>query len=544
MNFIKKNYLLIIILILAFAVRLYGIYFDFPATRYIYDETYEISYIVKALAQGTIYPDVTLQYSFFLAILYLPFVVLKLLFIMLREGIYNLPELKEYMILYGMGELMIITRWFSVLFGTASVYLSYLLGKLIWNKKSALLIALGFAFSFVSVFLSHWGRRHIIMAFFILLTLYFVLRFQKNKNKKWFYYSNLSASLAIASHYLGINALIFPLAGYLMNRKEVKLKDLMNNIFIYIISFVLFYVANWNGFVWMIKANLGGHYAEGSLASLSSIGTFERFYFLFRDLFFISPLIVILGALALFSVKKIWQNKLSRYIIFAFLFNYLIMIFLVASPHNTRWLIVFSVYLTILAFGCFGDYIFRRIKSLILVYILVAIILLPGVFISLKYGYLLNQNTRVEAQAWIQNNIKRENKIYSFDYIVDLPLSVAAAKWQTEENKVNSTKNKYILDNQDKLDSHGYNLFYDFGKKRYETLGGEDTAYVLLSYNNANNKKNIIDGLNKYYQLEPVKTFFPGSDIDTGDSVNNPNNIFKLFKLNKSGPYIEIYKIK
>jgi hypothetical protein len=409
-NFLRSNYLIILIIILAFAVRSYGIYFDFPGTRYIHDETYEISYIVKAMSEGTLYPDVVLQYSFFLAILYLPFVILKLLYLMIREGLYSMPELKEYMILYGMGELMIITRWVSVLFGTATVYLSFLISKFIWNKKTGLLVSAGFAFSFVPVFLSHWGRRHMIMAFFILLTLYFILRFERDKKIKWFYYSNLSASLAIASHYLGINALIFPLAGYLMNRNEIKLKDIINNIFIYIISFSLFYVANWNGFIWMLKANLGGQYGEGSVASLSSIGPIERFYFVFRDLFLISSSILVLGLSALTGIKVLWQNKLIRYLLLGLAFNYLIMILLVASPHNTRWLIVFSSYLIILALGFWSNYIFNKIKKPVIIILLFTIILLPGMIISIKYGYLLNHNTRIEAQAWIENNISREEK--------------------------------------------------------------------------------------------------------------------------------------
>jgi hypothetical protein len=544
LQFIKSNYILIIILLFAFAVRSYGIYFDFPGTRYIHDETYEISYIVKAMAEGTLYPDVVLQYSFFLAILYLPFVILKLLYLMIREGLYSMPELKEYMILYGMGELMLITRWFSVIFGTASVYLSYLIAKFIWNKKTGLLVSAGFAFSFVPVFLSHWGRRHMIMAFFILITLYFILRFERNKKIKWFYYSNLSASLAIASHYLGINALIFPLVGYLMNRNEIKLKDIINNIFIYIISFALFYVANWNGFIWMLKANLGGHYGEGSVASLSSIGPIERFYFVFRDLFLISPFILVLGLSALKKIKVLWQNNLIRYLLLGLVFNYLIMILLVASPHNTRWLIVFSSYLIILALGFWSNYIFNKIKKPVIIIFLFTLIILPGMIISIKYGYLLSHNTRIEAQVWIENNINREEKIYSFDYIIEVPLSVEAAQWQTEENKVNSAKNKYITSNQDKLFAYGYNLFYDFGNERYNSLSGNDVDYVLISYTDLENKEKTIDELKKYYEFEAIANFTPtNSELDAGDNVNNPNNLLKLLKLKKSGPYIEIYKI-
>ncbi len=170
--------------------------------------------------------------------------------------------------------------------------------------------------------------------------------------------------------------------------------------------------------------------------------------------------------------------------------------------------------------------------------------ILPGALISYKYGYLLNHNTRIEVQAWIKDNIGAEDKLYSFDYIVEMPLSVEAARWQTEKNNINSAKNKFILDNQNKLDAYGYNLFYDFGNKRYQMLAGENISHVLISYTGLNSKKNILDELNKYHQFELVKTFFPADNIDVGDSVNNPNNFFTLLRLNKSGPYIEIYEIK
>jgi hypothetical protein len=87
-------------------------------------------------------------------------------------------------------------------------------------------------------------------------------------------------------------------------------------------------------------------------------------------------------------------------------------------------------------------------------------------------------------------------------------------------------------------------LFYDFGNERYNSLSGNDVDYVLISYTDLENKEKTIDELKKYYEFEAIANFTPtNSELDAGDNVNNPNNLLKLLKLKKSGPYIEIYKI-
>ena len=140
-----------------------------------------------------------------------------------------------------------------------------------------------------------------------------------------------------------------------------------------------------------------------------------------------------------------------------------------------------------------------------------------------------------------------ENNIYSFDYTLELPLSVSAAAWQTDENKVNSAKNIYIMENSNKFSDYGYNLYYDFGNNRYRALAGEASKYVLISYKKDQDKNEIIKNLTQYHELDLVQAFQPTesrylSINGVGDVINNPTSFYDIIKLQKSGPFVEIYK--
>ena len=546
-KYINENKIILLILILAFLIRAWGIYFDFPGTRYIEDETYHVSYIVKALSEKTFYPDVILQYPALLTILYFPAVVLKIVFIMIRESIHNISELKTYMIIQGMGELFVLTRWYSVVFGTATVYFLYRIGELIWRKRSvALIISLFFVFNLIFVYISHWGRMHSALILFLVMSLYFSLLFEKKKQARFFYLSNLFAVLSIGSHYLGVNAIIFPFLNWWRHRSLVNKKIIIKTCLIYFAGFFVFYLLNFSGFKWMFFYNLYGYYLKNEGGGLSNIGIAERFYFVFRDGLLVAPVESLFFLFSLWFIKRLWQNVMLRYLLIGIIFNYFIMITIVASPHNARMLAVYVCYITIIGIGFFFNRLEKNLHNRLLIYVGVFLFILPSMFISLKYSWLLNRNTLMIARNWIIENISSGDIVYSFNYKIEVPLSVAAARWQSETNHVASAKDEYIIQNSDQFEDQGYNLFYDFDNKRFEELGGQDTNYVLISYGNPDYKKYLLDNLEMYHNLKLVKTFYPldeNKKTDVGDIVNNPFDFRTLFNLNKSGPFIEIYKL-
>lgn len=543
----KKNRLVLGILVLAFLIRVMGIYFDYPGVRQISDESYHISFIVKALNERSLFPDVILQYPLLLTLLYFPVVILKLILTALVGGFFSVTEIKDFLFTTGMGQLIIITRWFSVLFGTATVYLVYkLVEQINKNKSAAILASLAYAFSLVPVYISHWGKMHSIMVFFLLLALYFVLRFERSEKIRWWFYSCLAASLSISVHYLGISAFIFPLAAWWLHKKEFKIKEVAKGVLYYLGPAMFFYLLNWRGVKWMVRENILNYYAKSEGAGLTEVGILERFYFVFRDSLLVEPVFAILGLLALvFTFKNLFRDKFKRYVLLGLGFNYLVMISIVAAPWHSRWLLPFISLLILLGSG-YAVNLVEKIKSKNLKPLIYTALVLPAIMISAKWVWLLNTNTHIEAAKWIKSNIAPNKIVYSFDYKLELPLSISAAEWQVEENKVDSAKLKYIINNGDKF--RGYNLYYDFGKNRFAELGGEQTNYVLFSFKKSEEEEEIIRKLNKYYQLKLAQGFKPISCekraiAEVGQVVNNPTSWLRIWGLIASGPNIQIYKI-
>src|SRR4030043_1211861 len=209
--FLKKNIYIIFILAIGFFIRWYGIYFDYPfGTNNIWDEIYSMVYLLDALEYKNFFIT-SYNYPLLLPWMYLPTLIIRLGYIALSHGIFNLNELKEFLIAGGIGQVYIIVRWYSVVFGTATIWLLYKIYSLIFkNKISLYFLSAAYAISLVPVFLSHWGKAHSIMVFFLVLSLYFILQFEKEKNLKYFYWSAIAGACSISIHYIGISAAIFP----------------------------------------------------------------------------------------------------------------------------------------------------------------------------------------------------------------------------------------------------------------------------------------------------------------------------------------------
>lgn len=100
------------------------------------------------------------------------------------------------------GTTLLGARLTSVLFGSATILVLYLLGSLLWNRRAGVGAALAGALS--SYQLVHTeASMDTTMTFFVLLSLYFMVRFYRFEEKRDFYLSFLIA---------GIGAMVKPIA--------------------------------------------------------------------------------------------------------------------------------------------------------------------------------------------------------------------------------------------------------------------------------------------------------------------------------------------
>ena len=544
---LKHNYILAGIILFGFSLRFYGVYFDYPSVNFIWDEIYNISHLLEIMTYKTIFLQYfPSPYPFFLTFLYIPAVVLKIIYIGAVNQLTNLNEIKNYILINGVGQIHIIARWYSVFFGTATIYLVYKIFGYIFKKRASLYYAtFAYSISLIPVFLSHWGKVHSAMVFFLALSLYFAMKFEENKKLKFFYGSVASAAGALSIHYIGISAFIFPLYAIFANRRLFSSRILVKAGAIYTAISLLFYSLNYGGFIYMLYDQMR-YYGSTNYSSLMPVGKYERFYYVFRDYFNIDPVFTAMFVVmtALFF-KFLIKDRYARYILAGWLFNYMLMITIMAAPHMPRWLLISSTLSVPLSAGLFVEFLANKKLKKTVIAVLMTIIILPSLYVTANWLKLLNHNTYMEAKDWLEQNARNGEIVYSFDKLMYVSPSYDSALWDKEMNHVESKKINYILSQKKAFEHSGINLMYDRKSGRYKDLAGPNTKYILVG-----SEANIdIPNVEKFHKLELVKAFKPVDNkeiekrgLDT-DYLNSPDNWKGILKLEKSGPFIYIYKI-
>lgn len=544
---LKHNYILAGIILFGFSLRFYGVYFDYPSVNFIWDEIYNISHLLEIMTYKTIFLQYfPSPYPFFLTFLYIPAVILKIIYIGAVNHLTSLNEIKNNILINGVGQIHIIARWYSVFFGTATIYLIYkIFGYVFKNKASVYYATFAYSVSLIPVFLSHWGKVHSAMVFFLVLSLYFAMKFEENKKLKFFYGSVISAAGALSIHYIGISAFIFPLYAIFANRQLFNSRILVKAGAIYSAICLLFYSLNYGGFVYMLYDQMR-YYGSTNYSSLMPVGRYERFYYVFRDYFNIDPIFTVLFVVMIaLSFKFLIKDRYARYILAGWLFNYLLLITIMAAPHMPRWLLISSTLSVPLAAGLFAEFLFNKKINKLVAIVLMTMLILPSLYVTANWLKLLNRNTYMEAVSWLEQNVKNGEIVYSFDPLMYAAPSYDSALWDKEINHIESKKINYILSQKEFFKNAGLNLMHDRKSKRYKDLAGPSTKYILTG----SEAKTTIPNIEKFHKLELVKAFRPSEDkeveekgLDT-DYLNSPDNWKGILKLEKSGPFIYIYKV-
>jgi len=199
--------ILFLIILLTFFLRIYGINFGLP---YLYNPD-EPTFVSRAMHFGTGdlnphwfgHPGSTLMYILFL--LYGVYFVLGHLL-----GIF--PDWQSFETLFQTDPttFYLIGRTTTVLFGTLTVFLVYLIAKKIYNKKVGLVAALFLSVSYLHSVHSQLIRTDITTTFFVVLSVLFSLFIYERKELKYYILAGLTAGIAIATKYTS-GVAIFPI---------------------------------------------------------------------------------------------------------------------------------------------------------------------------------------------------------------------------------------------------------------------------------------------------------------------------------------------
>jgi len=122
--------------------------------------------------------------------------------------------------LFGLSEFTL--RLLPALFGIASIYLLFLVGRLLFNSEVGLLSAFILSINHQHISYSQEARQYALFILLALASVYFFLRsLQDNKMAYWAVYA-LASALLLYTHYFGSLILIFQLFYLLLSWKEYK----------------------------------------------------------------------------------------------------------------------------------------------------------------------------------------------------------------------------------------------------------------------------------------------------------------------------------
>ncbi len=119
-------------------------------------------------------------------------------------------------------EIAIILRIISALYGAFSVYITYLIGRKIFDEKTALLSSFFLTFTFFHILLGHTALLDPQMGFLSLVAFYFILKIFETRKYSHYIFAGLFTGLSIASKYNAIFICFSLLLAHIFSLKEIK----------------------------------------------------------------------------------------------------------------------------------------------------------------------------------------------------------------------------------------------------------------------------------------------------------------------------------
>ena len=535
----KGNYRLILILVLAFILRIVGLNFGFPFFLHpdetkIIEPALTIAFNIKTAD----FKPHFFYYPHFLMYLLVGIVqILKI--ILLPFGTFsNLPKETFYL----------IARLITVFFGTASVYLTYLIGKKVapkgWEERVGLMSALFLGTTFLHVRNSHYYTGDVPATFFMLLSFYFFLSGilpkrdtpESGVSRLGIALAGVFAGIGISTKYypalllvLYIPALIYQ---YRKNFKAALLRCLLI-VITAVLGFLMF-----TPYALLDNQKFLRTMKESSLRSSSGFmgaASNNLFYYIYNkdssidESFSGNSLVeglgwgfvffVLFGVFLVFNNKTIKPYNNSLFLVFVIVALYYV--FFSRYPTKlVRWLVPIVPFMSVLISYCICRWKLNRVFFIVVC----AFIIFPNLYKSIRFDYALSRgDTRVRAYNYILENIPKGTPMIFESILI----------------------HKMVEDGD-------YPLF-QITHDRYNTKGEIENDYPpnldeMLSTSNA--KYIIVNGWARQKYFNPSSyTYFPEVSAAWRDFYNEIDKrfpksvIFDPQSEKLSGPKITIYNV-
>lgn len=564
MQLLNKNKWLVLIVILALAIRLVGLDYGLPQ-QFIGDEFLQVAAPLKMLNERTLVPDPAIFYHQPLSAYVSTLGIGSYLAFQLLTGRFeNLTEMRNF---YAINSsfLLIVPRFLSAFLGTLAVLFLYLAGRDLFNRRVGLIAAFFGAFDFLLVYINHSGRVWGYMTFFIALTLWAGVKlFNKEKLKNYLGFAG-AVFLAVANHLPGI----FTAVPILITKFSLKNKRLWLMLALIALGTIVILALSPRGLgALLIRFNVNVpvlsqavfQAPENPAPLLTEVSVSERWYQPFVTLFNFSPIFFILFFIGLITLWKEDKKK------FALLISFPVTYYLFIGPFFAfgwvaRALIPLSIYLVLFsayAMDKFSGEIrkFFSIKSAPVFFVIAAA--LPSiVFSSWLDVKLLKEDTRVQAVNWINRNLPENSRIVVFSQaneMLNQNREVIKLLAQAAPEKMN-TRQRTLLAGDETLYPRPFYFSWDARHIPIQNLPANffrdnNFRYYLRAVWEHDTRPHqvgdFLDGIRGKKLLVRFSPVSSGSNLEGQNLLNMHNMIYPigaLARVDRFGPVVEVYEI-
>jgi len=214
--------LLALVLVLALAVRVYGL--NFPP-HYHWDEQITFDNVLYASFSH-------LQLPTYVHGSFVQYLILSLWYTaLILRGQQPSAENLLRAFFHNSTLFILLARSLLALAGTATVAVAYALGRYLYSRTVGLIAAFFLALTFLHVSESHYARGHILSAFFVTVAVYYCARILRAGRTRDYLLAGVATGLAIAAQYSAVIG-FFPLVlahGMRMGQSKAGKRDWLLN---------------------------------------------------------------------------------------------------------------------------------------------------------------------------------------------------------------------------------------------------------------------------------------------------------------------------
>lgn len=394
-RFYRLPLVLFLIIVMAIAVRLWGIGFGLPGL--FQPDEGKILYTVFYAASNGLRPD-TFTHSILIAYLLIPFYAI---FYIIGRVLGDYSSTFDFYVdfLSDPSSLVLLGRVLMAQVSLSSVAVIYLIGRRFFNKRVGLLSAFFLSGCFLFVKESHYIKDEVLAAFFLLVFFYFVLLAIDRRSSRGFYLAGVFLGLSVSAKYIYLPIALVLLVGLVWTKSNIRV--VLATFVFAALSFFLtnpYMLINYDAFFdqtkdIFLKARGIGTAAAGGRSAFVNFVAFQLPEGMGWPLYLLSLLGVFLSIVGLLGKKSLLVGMAGILLLLGIL---------VGGGNFERWAVPLIPFLLLLC----AITIDGLSKRSVWISVLAAIIMIPSLLRTINFNKaIVWPDTRMLAEQWVEENI-------------------------------------------------------------------------------------------------------------------------------------------